>query len=32
MLTQYGKELIWIEEFITKYNYRFNSVTKTYYK
>jgi hypothetical protein len=32
ILTQYGKELNWIEEFKSTYNYHYNSVTKTYIK
>ncbi|GAL88272.1 hypothetical protein JCM19538_2635 [Jejuia pallidilutea] len=32
ILTQYGKELNWIETFINTYNYSYNSTTKTFIK
>ena len=32
ILTQYGKELNWIDKFINTYNYSYNSVTKTFIK
>jgi len=32
ILTQYGKELNWIETFVNTYNYSYNSTTKTFIK